>query len=222
MAGVLIIYRLPGGKALAVSLFAGAGIFAAIVGFASQQAFSNIVGGIFIVIFKPFRVDDLIQVGADRMGFVVDITLRHTVIRDFNNRRIIIPNSVISAETVLNFTIEDQKICRWVEIGISYDSDINLAKKIMQEEALKHPLLIDNRTEEDIAEGKPQVDVRVIGFGDSSVNLRAWIWANSNGEAFAIHTDLNESIKARFDAEGIEIPFPYRTLVYKDAPGKPE
>ena len=107
---LLIIYHFPGGKALAVSLFASAGIFAAIIGFASQEAFSNIVGGLFIVIFKPFRVEDRILVGVDKAGTVEDITLRHTVIRDFNNRRIIIPNSVVSSETVTNSTITDQKI----------------------------------------------------------------------------------------------------------------
>lgn len=226
IAGVLIVYRLPGGKALAVSLFAGAGIFAAVAGFASQAAFSNIVGGIFIVIFRPFRVEDIIQVGSDRTGVVEDITLRHTVIRDYNNRRIIIPNASISEDTVTNFTIKDEKICRHVEIGISYGSDIKLARKIMQEEVMKHPLWIDNRNEETIAEGKPPVDVRVMSLGDSSVTMRAWAWANNQAEGFAMHTDLNESIKERFDAEGVEIPFPHRTLVFKDKgqsfPGAPQ
>ena len=78
-----------------------------------------------------------------------------------------------------------------------------------------HPGCIDGRTEYDIAQDEPVVPVRVIGFGDSSVNLRAWVWSTDPPSAFRMGCDLNKSIKERFDREGIEIPFPYRTIVYK-------
>ncbi len=208
------IYTIPAFRTLAVSIFAGAGILAVIVGFASQQAFSNLVSGVFLVIFKPFKVGERIKIGTDA-GVVEDITLRHTIIRNFENKRLIIPNSVISNETIENWDSQDTKICRWVEIGISYDSDIDRAIKIMQEEAVKHPNYIDNRTKEEKEDGRPEVGVRVIGFGDSSVNLRAYVWAKDSAEAFIMGCDLNKSIKERFDRGGIEIPFPYRTLVYK-------
>lgn len=211
-----IVSLIPKLKTLAISLFAGAGILVALIGFASQQAFSNIVSGIFIVIFKPFRVGDFIKVGTINYGVVEDITLRHTVIKNFENKRIIIPNSVISSETIVNDSIEDAKICRWVEVGISYDSDIEQAIKIIQEEAVKHPKCIDVRTEEQKSAGEPQVMVRVLGFGDFSINLRAYVWANDPASAFQMHSDLNKSIKKHFDIEGIEIPFPYRTIVYKN------
>lgn len=215
IALVLIIYRLPGGKTLAVSIFASAGIFAAIIGFASQAAFSNIVSGIFIVVFKPFRVGDLIRIGVTTTGTVVDITLRHTVIRDFENRRIIIPNSVISQETVVNSTIEDPKICRHIEFGISYDSDLSLAKEILREEAEKHPNCVDNRTPEEKTEGVPIVMVRVIGFGESAVLLRAYVWSANSANSWVLFTDVCESVKASFDAKGIEIPYPHRAVVLK-------
>ena len=81
----LIILLIPKLKALAIALFAGAGILVAILGFAAQEAFSNIINGIFIVIFKPFRVGDLIEVGEKKFGMVEDITLRHTIIKNFEN-----------------------------------------------------------------------------------------------------------------------------------------
>lgn len=127
----------------------------------------------------------------------------------------IVPNSVISTEVLENSNLIDDKICRFVEIGISYDSDLEKALTIMREEALKHPDRIDARTEEEKASGIPQVITRVIGFGDSSVNLRAWVWAKDQPVAFAMGCDLNQSIKLRFDRDGIEIPFPHRTIVYK-------
>lgn len=210
------IFTIPQLRTISLSIFAGAGILAVIVGFASQQAFSNIVSGIFIVIFKPFRVGDRVKIGTDISGIVEDITLRHTIIRNWENKRIIIPNSKISDHTIENPDITDPKICKWVEFGISYDSDIGKAMKILQEEAEKHKHCIDNRTEEEKKDKAPKVRVRVVGFGDSSVNLRAWAWAEDAGKAFVMACDLNKSVKERFDKEGVEIPFPYRTVVFKD------
>ena len=213
---ITIIYQIPGLRALSVSLLAGAGVLAVVVGFASQQAFSNIISGIFIVLFRPFRVGDRIEVQQD-LGIVEDITLRHTVIRNFRNERIILPNTVISNERIMNANISDDKICRWIQFGISYDSSADKAKKIMQQEAEKHPLCIDNRTPQEKKEKKPKVQVRVVGYGDSSVNLTAFVWAANPGDAWLINCDLNESIKKAFDKAGIEIPFPHRTIVYKNA-----
>ena len=213
----IAIYMMPGLRLLATSLLAGAGVLAVAVGFASQHALSNIVSGVFIVIFKPFRIHDRLKIG-DRFGTVEDIGLRHTVIRDFENKRIIIPNSVISNEVIVNSDFTDEEICKWIEIGISYNSDVEKAKAIMRDEILKHPMRIDYRTEEQINQGVELVPVRVIGLGDSSVNLRAWAWAKDAIDSFAMGCDLYESIKMRFDKEGIEIPFPHRTLVHKNHP----
>ncbi len=213
----LIIIRIPGLKTLASSMLAGAGILAVSIGFASQHALSNIISGFFIIVFKPFRVNDRLTINAMN-GIVEDITLRHVVIRDFENKRIIIPNSVISNEIIVNSDFAEDKICKWIEIGISYDSDIDLAKEIMRDEVMRHPLHIDPRTPEQIEKGDPEVPVRVLTLGDSSVNLRAWAWAKDSPDGFVMSCDLYESIKKRFDKEGVEIPFPHRTLVYKNKP----
>lgn len=212
----LAVYSVPGLKALAQSLLAGAGIAAVAIGFASQAALSNIIAGIFIVIFKPFRVNDRIEIGTTTAGIVEDITLRHTVIRNFQNKRVVIPNSIISNEAILNADLIDRKVVQWIEVGISYDSDIDKAKKILVEEALNHPLLIDNRTDEEKEKEEPIVPVRVISLGDSSVNLRAWTWAKDQPDAFVMKCELLERVKKHFDQEGIEIPFPHRTLVMKN------
>ena len=213
---IFIFYTIPKLKALSLTLFAGAGILTAVALFASQQAFSNIVSGVFIVIFKPFRVNDLVDVGNLPKGRVEDITLRHTVIRSFENRRMIIPNSVISSEILVNSSIVDETICNFIDMGISYDSDIDKAMQIMHDEGVAHPNYIDNRSEEEIKEGVLPVTTRVMGFGDSSVNLRTFIWSKDHSSGYVMKTDLYKSIKEQFDKQGIEIPFPYRTIVYKD------
>lgn len=216
VAITIIFYSIPELKTLGLSLFAGAGIIAIIIGFASQAAFANIISGIFIVTSKPFRVGDFIKISEEYIGTVEDITLRHTVIRNNENRRIIIPNSVINNHTIINSNIIDEKVCSLVEVGISYDSNIDHAIRIMQEEITKHPLSLDNRTEEELANGVPRVEVRVMGFGDSAIKLRAYAWASTSMNAFVLRTDMYKIIKDSFDRESIEIPFPYRTIVMKD------
>ena len=210
-----IIYTIPRFKHLAITLFAGAGIMLAAIGFAAQQAFSNIISGIFIVIFRPYRVGDLIKVGTQEYGIVEDITLRHTVLKNFESKRIIIPNSTMGSEVIINDSIMENKVCRFIEVGISYDSDIELACKILQEEAKKSKYYFDNRTAKEKKEGLDPVQVRVLKFDEYSVNLRAYVWLNDPLNAQLAHSDINKGIKKRFDKEGIEIPFPYRTIVYK-------
>lgn len=102
-----------------------------------------------------------------------------------------------------------------MDMGISYNSDIKKVKKIIQEEAMKHRLNIDNRTPEQIAAGEDRVMVRVTAWADSSINLQAWVWAKNPVDAFEMGCELYENIKYRFDEEGIEIPFPHRTLIMK-------
>jgi len=217
---VYIFYEIPTFKTLGTALFAGAGVLAAIFGFASQKAFSNIISGVFILLFRPFKIGDLIEVSGGKKGLVEDITLWHTVLRDFENRRIVIPNSVISDETIINSNITDVKVKKHVVFAISYDSDIDLAMHIIREEAESHPLCIDGRNELDVLVNEPLVPVRVIELGDFSVNIKAWIWTAGFDDAFTLQCDLFKSVKERFDREGIEIPFPYRTLVMKDAAKK--
>jgi len=199
------VYSLPDLRTIANSLLAGAGILAAAVGFASQQSLGNIISGIFIVIFRPFKVNDRLRLRRDLLGVVEDITLRHTVIRDFENRRILIPNSVISQEVIINSDFGDDKICKWLEFTLQHDSDIDLARAIMLEEALAHPLHIDNRSEEDIREGKHVINVRVLRIDEYGITMRAWIWTRNAADAFLMTCELLESIKKRFDQAGVRI-----------------
>jgi len=215
IAVFFIFLKIPYLKSLGTALFAGAGIFAAIIGFASQKAFSNIISGIFILIFKPFKVHDTIEFIDTTKGVVEEITLRHTIIRNYENRRIIIPNGMISEQTIINSNILDEKIRIHVVFGISYDSDVDKAIDIIRQEAESHPSCIDVRTAEEKRNGTPKVLVRMIELGDFSVNIKAYVWTASNDQAFSLKCDLLKTVFERFNREGIEIPFPYRTLVYK-------
>lgn len=219
IALIVIMYSIPELKQFGLTLFAGAGILAAIIGFASQAAFANIISGIFIVIFKPFRVGDTVEISKQYFGTVEDITLRHTVVQDIENKRFIIPNSFMSSEVIHNFHINDEKVGNQVYFGIGYSASIDKAMDIIREEAMKHRFIIDSRTEQDIADGVPQVIIRVIAWADSSINLRATIWSANPMEGFQMKCDLLKSVKERFDREGVEIPFPHRKVILEQKDG---
>lgn len=212
---ILCLLAFPSLKGVAQTALGGAGVLALIIGVASQEALSNLIGGIFIIVFKPFKIGDTVKVTDTMVGRVTDITLRHTVIRNFEDKMIVIPNAIMNKEKLINYDLGELKCCERIEIGISYDSDVVLAKTIMREECEKHPLIFDNRTEIDIQDGKPMVKTALTELNDSSVTIRAWAWAKDFSDSFQIKIDVLESIKMRFDQEGIEIPFPYRTIVMK-------
>ncbi len=127
---------------------------------------------------------------------------------------------MISSATILNSTISDEKVCVFVEVGVGYSANLDQAMGIIQAEAMKHAHFIDNRTEEEKTEGTPAVVVRVIAWQDSSIALRASVWASSSTNGFAMKCDLLKSIKEAFDREGVEIPYPYRNLVIKSGDTK--
>lgn len=211
-----VFTKIPYFKSLGTALFASAGVLAAIIGFASQKAFANIIGGIFILIFKPFRVGDSIEVVSGHMGVVEEITLRHTVIKDYEFRRIVIPNSIISEDTLINSSIKDERIRKHIDIGIAYDADLELAERIIREEIQRHPNYIDGRSAKEKESGEPSVPVKVISLGDFSVLLRAFVWTKDFDTSVELERDVLRSVKLAFDERGIEIPFPYRTIVFKD------
>ncbi len=211
---MLAIREYPPLRTVASSLLAGAGILAVAIGFASQQAFSNIISGIFLVIFKPFRVNDRLRVKELYAGVVEDITLRHTVIRDSENRRIIIPNSVIATEIIVNSDYSDGKICKYVEFNVALDTDIDKVKRIIFEEIERHPKYKDPRKEVE-KQSKPLVEVKLMRFTDFAMVLRGSAWADSNNDATEMQHDLLESIKKRFDTEGVVMPYPHFVVVQK-------
>lgn len=206
--------HIPEFRTLGHSLLAGAGILTIVGGLASQQVLSNIVSGFLIVLFRPFKTGDRITVNNTWTGVVEDITLRETILRDFENNRVVVPNAVLSGQVLVNANHTDERICKFIEIGIGYRSDVDRAMAIMAEEVIKHPLHIDHRSAEQVQRAEPIVPVRVMSLGSSSVNLRAWAWADNPADGFVLQCDLLRSIKQRFDAENIEIPFPQTTLTF--------
>lgn len=177
----------------------------------------NVFSGFSIGISKPFQSGEFIEIVDIKVsGFVEEISLRHTVIKDMDNKRIIVPNSVINKDVVRVSKDADSKNCNYLTVGISYNSDIDKAINIIEEEAGKHPLAIDVRTPQQIENGVNKILVRVNNLGEYSIELKAMIWTKDVITGFAVLSDTRKAVKKRFDEEGIEIPYPYHNIIMKE------
>ncbi|MGP8321731.1 MAG: mechanosensitive ion channel family protein [Methanosarcinaceae archaeon] len=218
LAGIIIVISsIPFLENISFAIFAGAGFAGLVVGMAAQSSLSNIISGVSLALFRPFRIGDIVTIH-NEYGEISDITLGHTVVTTWDNRRLIIPNHIISDEAIINWSINDPTTLWPLDIGIGYDADIGHARRIMIEEATNHKNVLHlnevRKHHPEIVGGK-EIKVIVTELGDFAVNLRLTFWVANRSVAFTTGCDLIESIKNRFDAEGIEIPYPYRTIVYK-------
>lgn len=199
-------------NSFSVTLLSGLGIGSVVIGLAAQESLKNFFGSVAIVAGNPYEVGDFIEcIDKSVSGTVEDITMRHTVIKTTNNRRVIIPNSEMNTYTIENFNYSDNESIKIVDFSISYESDIDKAIAILKEEMEKmyHP----NSKERNKNVEFPKV--RVAQLGDSGIILKAWVWGNDNSDSYENMYKLNYIIKKRFDKEGIEIPYPHIEVVDK-------
>ncbi len=193
---VLVITQLGVKTSSLVAVLASAGIA---IGLALQGSLSNFAGGILIFIFKPFKVGDFISAqGVD--GTVKEITIFTTKLNTFGNQMAIIPNGPLSNNNIINYNAEETRRNK-IDVGISYSSDIKRAKEILLEICAENETILKD----------PMPEVYVGALADSSVNLTLRFWAR-NENFWAAHFHTMETLKYRFDQEGIEIPFPQLTL----------
>jgi len=204
--GLIYASLVPGLRGLMGAIMAGAGITALVVGFAAKSTLANLISGLSLAVYRPFRIGDKVSLNGE-YGTVEDITLRHTIVLTWQHKRLIIPNEIIDNMTLINYSIIDPVMLCTVELGISYDSDIDLARSLILEVVNNCPYRMKKADE-------PWV--RVISHGEFSIVLRLYVWVPDIDSEWMAKFWLLENIKKRFDREGVEIPFPYRTLVYKN------
>lgn len=203
LSGVFIALSVLGMDLFAI--VAGLGLVGFALAFGMQDTIANLMAGIMIAIERPFRIGDRIRVGEEE-GDVIDIGLRSTKIRTTTNETVIVPNNLMVTQEVWNLTKDSPTIVLRVPIGISYDSDWHHAEEIILDVATKHPEAVP---------GNPPTHVRMTQYGDSSIDLQLRVWISNARKRPTVKSDILKTVKDRFDEEGIEIPFPYRTLVFK-------
>lgn len=169
------------------------------IGFALQGSLSNFAAGVMIIMFRPFKIGDFIE-GGGTQGKVADIQIFHTLLNTPDNRRVMVPNGMLTSNLVTNFTANSQRRVDLV-FGIAYDDDVVQAKEILQRLVAADPRILDT----------PAPRIAVTALADSSVNIlcRPWVATDAYWD---VHADLLEKAKAEFDAAGISIPFPQRDV----------
>ncbi len=203
-------------QTLLKTLLASGGVIAVVIGLAAQEAAGNFINGLMIVMFKPFKIGDLIKINnGELIGTVEDISLRHTVIKTFENTKIIVPNSVIDKAVLENVTAVNNHKGNFLELEISYESDLEKAMQIISEEVKKHPDYLDGRTAEEKKQNQPEVIIRLVDFAESGLKLKATVYSENNAQGYAMLSDIRIAIKKRFDEAGIEIPYPHRSVIVK-------
>ncbi len=171
------------------------------IGFGLQNITSNFVAGLILLLERPIKVGDRIMVG-NQEGDVVEINMRSTTIRTLNNIAVIVPNSEFVSSKLENWSYGDETVRVDVNVGVSYESDLETVIRSLREVAAEHPQVLKN----------PAPDVLHTGFGDSAWNMRLRIWLEDSQRHLEVHSEINCAIVRKFQQNRVEIPFPQRDL----------
>lgn len=188
------------------SFIAALGAMGVAIGLALQGSLSNFAGGVLILVFKPFKVGDVIESGG-YVGKVIRIDILHSVLTTFDNKTIFLPNGQVANSSLVNFTLQPTRRVD-ISVGIAYTDNVSKAREVV----LKL-IKADKRILND-----PEPMIVVTSFGDSSVNLAVRIWTKTE-DYWVVFAEMMEGIKVAFEQNSINIPFPQRDIhVYTKGP----
>jgi small conductance mechanosensitive channel len=169
------------------------------VGLALQGSLANFAAGFLMIIFRPFKVGDFVE-AAGVAGVVKEIQIFTTTMKTGDNKTIIIPNAKISGDNIINYSAEENRRVD-MTVGVAYDADLSKVRDVLNDIISKDERILSD----------PPSQVAVAELADSSVNFIVRVWTKS-GDYWGVKCDTTETIKNRFDEEGISIPFPQRDV----------
>ncbi len=198
---------IPALSGIGTASLASISVLSVIVGFAAQNTLGNLIAGISLLLYRPFKLGDRLQVNAPtglETGTVETLTLGYTLLRTDDNRRVVVPNSGMASQTNINLTANDPRVICSVLVGISCESDIDKARAILLDLAGKHP------------KAKQVCGCPLTQLGASGVVLSLDVWCADALAAISFRCDLLEQAAKRFAVEGIRIAIPQTMVVLKD------
>ena len=169
------------------------------VGLALQGSLANFAAGVLIVLFRPYKVGDYVE-AAGVSGTIEQVQILTTILKTPDNKQIIVPNGQIMDSIITNYSANDRRRVDLV-VGVSYDDDLDKVRKTLEELVAADDRILDD----------PAVTIAVSELGDSSVNFIVRPWVKS-ADYWGVHFDLTETVKKRFDQEGISFPFPQQDV----------
>ena len=187
---------------------ASAGIVGIAVGFAAKDTLANLISGIFILADAPYKVGDVIRIASGEKGEVIHVGLRSTRIRTYDGIEITVPNAQMGNDLIINETGThvDKKVRIRIPVGVSYETDIEQAEQIILNIVSSMSEICDD----------PEPTVRLLNFGESSLDLELRIWVSEPGRVGGLKDKINRRILEEFRKANIEIPYPKRDIYIKN------
>lgn len=195
-AFVSYAHVVPALSGLGTAWLTSAGVAAVVVGMAAQNTLGNLIAGISLVLYRPFHLGDHLQVtvpGGTETGLVENISLGYTILRAGDERRLVIPNSVMASQTVINLSMSKQPVPCAVSIVLEHDADVDKARQILLQIAKQHPTAL----------GTPSC--RITNLSGAGVTVTLTAWAANSLVAPDMKCDLLEAVKKQLDQAGIQI-----------------
>jgi small-conductance mechanosensitive channel len=179
------------------------------VALALQDTLSNLFAGVHVLLSRQVRPGDFIQLGSGEQGYVQDVTWRYTTIRQLPNNITVVPNSKLASAITTNYYLPEQEMGVLVQVGVSYGSDLAQVERVTIE--------VGREVMREVQGGVPAFEpfIRYHTFGDSSINFTVILRTNEFTGQYLVKHEFIKRLHRRYRDEGIEIPFPIRTLEWK-------
>jgi small-conductance mechanosensitive channel len=206
--GLMVILQSLGVSVTPILTALGVGGLA--VALALQPTLSNLFSGLQIIASGKLNVGDMVQLENGQRGIITDITWRNTTIRTAQNNIVIVPNSKMADSIVENYNLTDQVMEFSVTVGVSYDSNLDLVERVSVEVAKE----VLQKMEEGVNEAQPYV--RFFNFGQHSIDLKIFLTVKDFAGQFPVASEFIKALQKRYKQEGIQIPFPIRTVIVKN------
>ena len=191
-------------------LLAGVGFLGIVIGFAAQSTLANFFAGLQMLVDRPFKIGDLLEIDGGDICEVTRIGMRSTTLYNtFTHEEVIIPNDQIANNKIVNMVEPDRKLIITVKVGVAYGSDVELVKKILIEEANKHPNVLNTDDHKTV--------VRFSDFEASDLLFKIFLWVDDVKNQFKVGSDYREAVLREFNKAGIEIPFPQSVVWLHEA-----
>ncbi|MFW5929126.1 MAG: mechanosensitive ion channel family protein [Halobacteriota archaeon] len=220
LASLLVALRLAYGFTL-TSVLLTATVFSVVLGVVLAPLVGDIINGIFVLGDQPYEIGDMVELDTGTLGFVEDVTIRYTKIFTMDNTFMVIPNSEIRRRDVDNYSAEDVRTRQTIDVSVTYESDVDLARELVERAARDTPEVIS--TEGDVRIGKARYPLEpkcfVREFGDHGMHLRLRYWVREPYRLLQVKSSVNEKIWSYFGENDVRVPYPHRHHIFDNTTG---
>ena len=212
VVGILIVPL--AGESIGKSILGSAAVITAVVGFAAQDVIKDMIGGFLISVYKPFDIGDRIELEDGTVGIVESLTMRHVVIIRIDTLRVVIPNSKINQVSVVNYSFGYVERSNLFKFSVGYDSDISEVKKVIYEAVEGSPYSLPGKKLKDGS--SVYGPVYFLEIADSALIMAVTVYYKPTDPTEVVKDDINTRVFEALDKYGIEIPYPYTTVLMKN------